>query len=864
MKRTIVPYIALSLLFVLSVVVFVQHSSPIMASLMRLTDQSHSVRAPFELGKGLKVILMLSEAKAAGMQVGDRLVAISGHNLTEDFSIENELNVLHVGDKVQYTVEREIPGGDTQRVEIFADGLPINMNLGQTLSNLSTNFLFLICLPALSFLLGFYVAFLRPRDPIAWILLLLLLGIGSIALEGAREGTLIKTFQETAINLLGIWMVLFAIYFPERLDFDKRRPWAKWIIILPLIVFGGLNSLEQLGRWVGWSWLWRPIDNLTAPYDNVSTILTMVAIGAFFAAMATKSATIENKDSRRRMRILYVGTSIAMAPALIVVIYRIASGKQGGFFELVPAWFAILALLSILLFPLTMAYVIVVQRAMDVSVVIRQGLQYALAKNGVLAIQIALSFVVILIALSFVSDTTTNRPQKMIFIGVGIAFVFLLRLAAGKIRTWVDRRFFREAYDSEQILSDLSDDVRTMVETKPLLETVAAKISESLHVPQITLLLKSGSNFVPAYALGFDTPPVVSLSDDSQTMRKLRANKHIVLYDDMTEVTSMPVVTLNEREQLTELNTQILLPLAVKNELSGIISLSPKRSEAPYTATDLRLLRSVASQTGLALENSRLTATIVLEAAQKERLNTELEIAREVQERLFPQELPVVEGLDFYGACRPALGVGGDYYDFLELPEGKFGIAIGDISGKGVGASLMMASLQASLRGQTIHFGNDLASLMKQVNHLVYEASTTNRYATFFYAQYDPKSRMLSYVNAGHNPPFLIRDNGEVVLLTEGGPVVGMLPPMIVDYTQGEIELKTGDLLVGYTDGISESMNPAEEEWSEDAMLQFLKTVADKPSQEILAETVVAADRFADGAKQHDDMTMIVLKVLSR
>ncbi|MEP6850333.1 MAG: SpoIIE family protein phosphatase [Acidobacteriota bacterium] len=105
-----------------------------------------------------------------------------------------------------------------------------------------------------------------------------------------------------------------------------------------------------------------------------------------------------------------------------------------------------------------------------------------------------------------------------------------------------------------------------------------------------------------------------------------------------------------------------------------------------------------------------------------------------VRERLFPQELPVIEGLDFFGACRPALGVGGDYYDFLELPENRFGIAIGDISGKGIGASLMMASLQASIRGQTLHFGNDLGGLMSQINGLVYEASTTNRYATFFHA----------------------------------------------------------------------------------------------------------------------------------
>jgi sigma-B regulation protein RsbU (phosphoserine phosphatase) len=144
------------------------------------------------------------------------------------------------------------------------------------------------------------------------------------------------------------------------------------------------------------------------------------------------------------------------------------------------------------------------------------------------------------------------------------------------------------------------------------------------------------------------------------------------------------------------------LPLTLKDKLLGFVSLSQKRSEEPYSSGDLRLLKSVATQTGLALENSRLTATIAEDMARREKLNRELEIAREVQERLFPQRLPVVTGLDYFGKCRAALGVGGDYYDFLALPGGKLGIALGDVSGKGIAAALMMASLEASLRAEAM------------------------------------------------------------------------------------------------------------------------------------------------------------------
>src|SRR5215831_8650480 len=196
------------------------------------------------------------------------------------------------------------------------------------------------------------------------------------------------------------------------------------------------------------------------------------------------------------------------------------------------------------------------------------------------------------------------------------------------------------------------------------------------------------------------------------------------------------------------------------------------------------------AQTALALEVARLTTAIGREMAQRERLNRELEIAQEVQAHLFPQRLPSVAGLDYCGHCRPAREVGGDYYDFLELPEGKLGIAIGDVSGKGIGAALMMASLEASLRGQA-SVEHDLAELMKRVNSLVYEASSASRYATFYYAEYDPRSRQLSYVNAGHNPPVILRKSAaacEVFRLETGGPVIGLLQQ--VCYEQGSFPLK--------------------------------------------------------------------------
>jgi sigma-B regulation protein RsbU (phosphoserine phosphatase) len=228
---------------------------------------------------------------------------------------------------------------------------------------------------------------------------------------------------------------------------------------------------------------------------------------------------------------------------------------------------------------------------------------------------------------------------------------------------------------------------------------------------------------------------------------------------------------------------------------------------------------------------------------------------------LFPQELPTVDGVSLAGHCRPAQGVGGDYYDLFMLDDGRMGLAIGDVSGKGISAALLMASLRASLRGMTLDAPNDLAVMMEKVNRLVYEASASNRYATFFFATYSVATRELVYVNAGHNAPFVIHqgDSADVRRLEAGGPVVGLLSFAI--YEEQRLTLEPGDLLLAYTDGISEAMTVEEEEWGEERMLAAAQSLPDGTAQQILQHLFAQADRFTGKAPQYDDMTLLLLKL---
>ncbi len=290
---------------------------------------------------------------------------------------------------------------------------------------------------------------------------------------------------------------------------------------------------------------------------------------------------------------------------------------------------------------------------------------------------------------------------------------------------------------------------------------------------------------------------------------------------------------------------------------------------------------------GILVNIYKLIPTLAEEAVSRAKLEREFEIAREVQERLFPQTLPNVAGVDIAAHCRPAQAVGGDYYDLIDICDGspaetghapgenissasgstahgcdRLGVAIGDISGKGMSAALLMASLHASLRGQVLSGAGDLGAKMANVNRLLYAASGSSRYATFFYAELDCASRTLHYVNGGHNPPAVLRkENGawRVIRLGDGGPVVGLLAG--ATYQQQTLPLLPGDILLAFTDGISEAMNPAQDEWGEDRLIAEAQAHASLNAAELLQHLFHAANAFAAGAPQHDDMTLVVLRL---
>ena len=240
----------------------------------------------------------------------------------------------------------------------------------------------------------------------------------------------------------------------------------------------------------------------------------------------------------------------------------------------------------------------------------------------------------------------------------------------------------------------------------------------------------------------------------------------------------------------------------------------------------------------------------------------ELETAREVQQRLLPQDHPRWAGLDYAGTCLPARAVGGDYYDFIRLSDTELAIAIGDVCGKGVSAALLMATLRAYLHAQLLDGSSTPTRVMRTLNRLACASFSPNRFATFFFGRYDSSTRVLEYVNAGHPPPCIFRTRGgrsEVFRLDVGGPVVGFAPECA--YRQGRMTIEAGDLLVAFTDGFSEAMNPAGDEWGEERLTELIGAHRALSAREVIDRIVRAARTFTSGAAQHDDMTLVAVRI---
>lgn len=832
-------------------------------------DLRHQVSEPFQIDFEQPIVTGgTPTSKQVGLAVGDKIESINGASYTGRALWQRIRWYAHPGDILRLGVRRKDGASTTISVPLagYSKGALSNEALNDIHIGEVAFVVFLhIVVPLFCLALGYWVALARPQDPNAWFILVLLSypeAFISVSTYNWWPGIWFALRLEWHLileTLAPVALLWLGLLFPERSHIDTRLPWLKWFVSAVAACGLAIALATDYSAWYQIGFVPdRPA--VDAANDKALNWTFTICLVVYWIAIFDKLRTASTRDAKRRLLVLCAGSVVGLGSMLIIW------GVLPWFGIADPSsiqWLGYLSAVLMLAFPLTLAYVVVVQRAMDVRILLRLGTKYALARGTIWIVRTALLAALIIF---FLQTAHAPHPGVAALIRL-VIFGLLLFLVSPRVfeplSNWIDRMFFREAYNAELVLSELSEQVRHFTETTPLIETVCRRISDVLHVSEVAVLLRGSGVFQLRHSVGLTaTGPLLLPEQSSAVQHVLQTNRPATLYRDNPEEWFIDADD-REKRALERMQTELLLALPGRDRLMGLIALGRKKSEEPYSPSDLRLLQSVGIQTGLALEVSELAHSLATEAAQRARIDREIEIAREVQERHFPQRIPAIPGLTLAGACRSAQGVGGDYYDVIELQDGRLGLAIGDVSGKGISAALLMATLRACLRTMTLVDRMDLAKLMQKMNQLVYESSAVNRYATFFFAIYDPPARRLQYVNAGHNPPVLLREVAGAAVrrmrLDTGGPVVGLLPN--ISYEEASLILETGDLLVTYTDGISEAMTVSDEEWGEERMIQAAETARAESAQNILRHIFNAADHFTSNASQHDDMTLLIMKL---
>ncbi len=399
-----------------------------------------------------------------------------------------------------------------------------------------------------------------------------------------------------------------------------------------------------------------------------------------------------------------------------------------------------------------------------------------------------------------------------------------------------------------------------------MLFDVGKAVGSSLDVQAVLdSILDAMSRVIP-----FDAAGVYLLRTGSLDIEALASRGYEPLYSDKVRLKLgeglvglsikegrefvVPDTTKDPRyvEARPRVRSEVVVPLTTNDAVIGAFNLESDRPNA-FTDDHVDLLSAFAAQAAIIIERARLSEELV----KRRWLMEELKIARQIQATFLPSGCPVLEGFEICGTNISYEEVGGDYYDFVPIVEHQTGIAIADVSGKGIPASLIMASFRASLRAE-IRNNYSIRTILSKVNRLLLESVESGTYVTAFYGVLDTRARVLTYSNAGHNPPILLRADGKMELLSEGGTILGALPG--VTFKERRLTFGSGDLLVMYTDGVTDAVNPEREDFGQERLERLVKASAGLSADAVTQRIIDEVNAFRREARLNDDLTLVVLR----
>jgi sigma-B regulation protein RsbU (phosphoserine phosphatase) len=773
---------------------------------------------------------------AAGMRPGDLIVAVDGVSLKEDpGALHRRLLQAGTGDTVVVTWRR----GDLRQSAPLAVGAPDVERWrfrGGTftfpIAPAAATWLLWgtdLLVPLLILIIAAPLGLARPRDAIAFRVSIFLLATAIFELPESVPGlgTRPAWFLVSAEAAIGIALPVAAYFsirtlgrFPYATAFGARyQRWLRWL--LPLVVLYAairvLGTAQMILR--GWGGLSRAAETLTDSWMDTGFI---VAWGLAALPLLIAQRLAVRGRPLARLRVIEVGLvamlvsglwSVLASPAgLLFHVFR----PEGRVFPVV-VWSVdqFVPTLLLMLLPISIAHAVVARHVFGVRVILRRGVRALLLSRGVLLLEGLLLFVILAAALRHGASRLGGSSAAAAGVAAVISAAAVLaftRVNRPLMRT-IDRRFFRESYDARHLLMRLAEQVAQIRERGEVLRRAGEEVIKALHPARLAFFLaeQAGGETHLAWA-------GVSPSGDPGALLELH------------------------------------LPLLSRAGPVGSMALAGKLSEEPYSREDRELLATVATQVGLALEVATLLEVAKREAEQSK----ELEIARRVQQDLFPTDVPSVPGWDIAALCRPARAVGGDYVDVFALGPDRIAFAVGDVSGKGAGPALLMAGVHATIRSRLPQEPDDLVGLMTALNRHLIESSAPEMFITLFLGVLEVRSGEIRYVNGGHPGPLLVRPDAGVIRPETAGLVVGCIPDSV--FPEGRTTLEPGGHLYVFSDGVTEALDEAGDMFDEPRLEEVVRRAAGLSAREALDRVLGSVEAFAGAREQADDISLVVIR----
>ncbi|MBN2415597.1 SpoIIE family protein phosphatase [bacterium] len=719
-------------------------------------------------------------------------------------------------------------------------------------------------------LLGLIIFKENPRRRINRItgIMMLFAGIGPVF---AACGMLIQISAPAAFDLTPyrkiflVWefffpqMLLFSLVFPRENEWARRNRFVPVLIFLPhmlhFILLMTFTAPEHISSFINLQALEARFGLIIQPltillgfvlslfemiyrfHTDFFAIVNLIYIIVAITIMMIEFRSITNPRLKRQVSLVLWGIrasvglySIAFIFPHLKMLQTTALANQ------------LLTTSALLIGAGSIAWAIIRYQFLDIRLIIRRGLIFSV----LFGILIGLYLLVYSRGKALITSIFGVEIPVLEILFIILSLLFFQPIHSA-LEAFIEKIFLKDQMDYRNILNELSRDILTTLDPVELQRKITSTLTNTMELNNTALLL-------PAAGGWFETDHAgrhLHFSPDTVTRQVLAEAGGPIGFDELTVRCAHDAgITA-----LRPLQPFLLVPLVHRERMNGILVLSEKNTGSGFSAEDMTVLSVLSSQAAIAMENAQLYQ----DALEKHRMEEELSFAREIQDNLLPRKHPEGDTFAVAGYNLPSKQVGGDYFDFITLDERCTGIAIGDISGKGVPAAILMSNLQAALRIAAF-LSDDTSEVVTRVNSHIKHTTSAEKFATFFYGILDSVDLRLRFCNAGHNYPVIKQAGARARFIEKGGVIIGVRDD--IPYEEFSIQLAPGDIMVLYTDGVTEAFGPEREQFGEERLLDVIDSGALYESPAALIDHILdSVTAFTGGNLHTDDLTLIVLTI---